>query len=188
MKKTSLIPTLLLRYPCPLVLAAAARLSLTGTTALLLTLSYRLQYMKRVTEYRLRKSAQALWECSTSLTIPFQEQKRTAKFQNQQNAGSGKVTVDTSTYNLLKSCTELSRLTDGAFDITLGDISDMWGFGTENPPMPDSDELKNSQESIVIATSNLMMRILLSASPTAASRSISVRRQRATLWICLTRI
>ena len=47
------------------------------------------------------------------------------------NAGSGKVTVDTSTYNLLKSCTELSRLTDGAFDITLGDISDMWGFGTE---------------------------------------------------------
>lgn len=104
------------------------------------------------------------------------------------NAGSGKVTVDTSTYNLLKSCTELSRLTDGAFDITLGDISDMWGFGTENPPMPDSDELKNSQESIVTATSNLMMRILLSASPTAASRSISVRRQRATLWICLTRI
>lgn len=58
------------------------------------------------------------------------------------NAGSGKVTVDTSTYNLLKSCTELSRLTDGAFDITLGDISDMWGFGTENPPMPDGDELK----------------------------------------------
>ena len=58
------------------------------------------------------------------------------------NAGSGKVTVDISTYNLLKSCTELSRLTDGAFDITLGDISDMWGFGKENPPMPDSDELK----------------------------------------------
>lgn len=60
------------------------------------------------------------------------------------NAGSGKATVDTSTYNLLKSCTELSRLTDGAFDITLGDISDMWGFGKENPPMPDSDELKKS--------------------------------------------
>ena len=58
------------------------------------------------------------------------------------NAGSGKVTVDTSTYNLLKSCTEHSRLTDGDFDITLVDISDMWGFGKENPPMPDSDELK----------------------------------------------
>ena len=74
------------------------------------------------------------------------------------NAGSGKVTVDTSTYNLLKSCTELSRLTDGAFDITLGDISDMGASVRKTRLMPDSDELKNSQESIVTATLNLMMK------------------------------
>ncbi|MFR2155081.1 MAG: FAD:protein FMN transferase [[Eubacterium] siraeum] len=92
------------------------------------------------------------------------------------NAGSGKVTVDTSTYNLLKSCTELSRLTDGAFDITLGDISDMWGLVRKIRLCPTAMNSKLAGKHSY-ATLNLMMRILLSALPTAASRSISVRRQ-----------
>lgn len=58
-----------------------------------------------------------------------------------ENAGSSAVAVDTTTYTLLKSCTELSELTDGAFDITLGNISDMWGFGKENAEKPDEAEL-----------------------------------------------
>ena len=33
-------------------------------------------------------------------------------------------------------------LTDGAFDITLGNISDMWGFGKENAVKPGDTELK----------------------------------------------
>ena len=59
-----------------------------------------------------------------------------------ENAYTSAVAVDTATYNLLKSCTELSDLTDGAFDITLGDISDMWGFGRESSARPDDAELK----------------------------------------------
>ena len=58
------------------------------------------------------------------------------------NAYSSAVEVDQATYNLLKSCADLSDLTDGAFDITLGDISDMWGFGKENAVKPDDAELK----------------------------------------------
>lgn len=58
------------------------------------------------------------------------------------NAYSSAVDVDAATYNMLKSCTELSDLTDGAFDITLGNISDMWGFGKENTVKPDDAELK----------------------------------------------
>ena len=59
------------------------------------------------------------------------------------NAYSSAVDVDQATYNLLKSCAELSDLTDGAFDITLGNISDMWGFGRENTVKPDDAELKS---------------------------------------------
>lgn len=58
------------------------------------------------------------------------------------NAYKSPVLVDQTTYNLLKSCTELSELTDGAFDITLGDISDMWEFGNEGTAKPDENELK----------------------------------------------
>lgn len=58
------------------------------------------------------------------------------------NAYSSAVDVDAATYNMLKSCTQLSDLTDGAFDITLGNISDMWGFGKENTVKPDDTELK----------------------------------------------
>ena len=36
------------------------------------------------------------------------------------NAYSSAVDVDAATYNMLKTCTQLSDLTDGAFDITLG--------------------------------------------------------------------
>lgn len=59
------------------------------------------------------------------------------------NADKSAVTVDSTTYNLLKSCTELSELTGGAFDITLGNISDLWSFGKENAVKPDDAELKS---------------------------------------------
>ena len=58
------------------------------------------------------------------------------------NAYSSAVDVDAATYNMLKTCTQLSDLTDGAFDITLGNISDMWGFGKENAVKPSDTELK----------------------------------------------
>lgn len=58
------------------------------------------------------------------------------------NAYSSAVDVDVATYNMLKTCTQLSDLTDGAFDITLGNISDMWGFGKENAVKPGDTELK----------------------------------------------
>lgn len=58
------------------------------------------------------------------------------------NAYSSAVDVDAATYNMLKTCTQLSDLTDGAFDITLGNISDMWGFGKENAVKPGNTELK----------------------------------------------
>lgn len=58
------------------------------------------------------------------------------------NAYSSAVDVDAATYNMLKTCTQLSDLTDGAFDITLGNISDMWGFGKENAVKPGDTELK----------------------------------------------
>lgn len=51
--------------------------------------------------------------------------------------------IDASIYYMLKNCVDLCELTDGAFDITLGNISEMWGFGEEALQKPDFDKLKD---------------------------------------------
>lgn len=60
------------------------------------------------------------------------------------NAGAytSPVKVSADTYGLIKRCVELSRLTDGAFDITLGEISRLWDFSSDDPSPPDNDTLK----------------------------------------------
>lgn len=51
------------------------------------------------------------------------------------------VEVSNTTYQLIKSCKDLSELTDGAFDFTLGEISSLWGFGKDNGKKPDDTAL-----------------------------------------------
>ena len=51
------------------------------------------------------------------------------------------VAVSDTTYQLLKNCKDLSELTDGSFDFTLGEISSLWGFGKSNVTKPDDDKL-----------------------------------------------
>lgn len=52
------------------------------------------------------------------------------------------VVLDKEIYNLLKVCGDMAQLTDGAFDYTLGRVSDAWGFGSDNAVKPDTDKLK----------------------------------------------
>lgn len=56
-------------------------------------------------------------------------------------AHNSPVQVSDTTYMLIKSCKDLSELTDGAFDFTLGEISSLWGFGSDNGKKPDETVL-----------------------------------------------
>lgn len=51
------------------------------------------------------------------------------------------VAVDSETAELILLSLEYSRLTDGAFDITIAPISALWGFSSEYPSVPDSDRI-----------------------------------------------
>ncbi|MGN0610288.1 MAG: FAD:protein FMN transferase [Ruminiclostridium sp.] len=51
------------------------------------------------------------------------------------------VALSETTYLLIKNCKDLSEITDGAFDFTLGEISSLWGFGSDNVEKPDDAEL-----------------------------------------------
>lgn len=45
---------------------------------------------------------------------------------------------------ILKRCEEISVLTDGAFDVTVGGVVDLWGFGEENEGIPEKTELEKA--------------------------------------------
>ncbi len=44
----------------------------------------------------------------------------------------------------LQACLDVSEKSGGAFDVSLGDISELWGIGTENARIPADEEIKNA--------------------------------------------
>lgn len=56
-------------------------------------------------------------------------------------AASSPVKVDEQIFWLIRNSVDLSILTNGAFDITLGKISELWGFHTDDPQKPDFNKI-----------------------------------------------
>ncbi|MDD2400735.1 MAG: FAD:protein FMN transferase [Clostridia bacterium] len=61
-------------------------------------------------------------------------------------AGIEPVTVDKDVVNILKLAKEYTELTNGAFDITIGPVMDLWGFGQEKQKVPNSLEIQKVLE------------------------------------------
>lgn len=62
--------------------------------------------------------------------------------QINENAGIAPVKVDKATYSLIEKGLYYSRLTSGAFDITVGPIVKLWHIGFPDARVPSSDEIK----------------------------------------------
>lgn len=62
------------------------------------------------------------------------------------NNGGTEVCADTE--SVIKTALEVSRETDGAFDITVSPIMDMWGFYGGNYKVPDDEALKKALGSV----------------------------------------
>jgi thiamine biosynthesis lipoprotein len=48
----------------------------------------------------------------------------------------------------IKQCSEISFLTDGAFDITVGGVSRLWNIGEENERIPSDEEIKTELQNV----------------------------------------
>jgi len=57
-------------------------------------------------------------------------------------AGATPVAVHPEIVKMVQESIEYSKLTDGAFDITIGPLINLWGIGTENERVPSDDEIK----------------------------------------------
>lgn len=60
------------------------------------------------------------------------------------NAGGKSQQISEKTFDLLAQGLQLEQLTDQAFNIRMGPVTDLWGFHTSNPHIPGSDEIDNA--------------------------------------------
>lgn len=56
------------------------------------------------------------------------------------------IIVDDETYLILKKCDQLNQITKGAFDSSIGNLVDAFGFETDKPELPPQQDLKNAKE------------------------------------------
>lgn len=56
-------------------------------------------------------------------------------------AGIAPVKVSEDVFTIVETAIEWSDKTDGAFNILIGSVMDLWGFGSENPSIPAGEEL-----------------------------------------------
>jgi thiamine biosynthesis lipoprotein len=61
------------------------------------------------------------------------------------NSSSGKnyVKVHPEIFKMIETSMKYSKLSDGAWDITLGPIINLWGIGTDNERLPSDEEIKD---------------------------------------------
>lgn len=59
------------------------------------------------------------------------------------SAGVSPVKVDKDTLNVIIKAIEISEMTGGAFDITIGPLSKLWGFGEKENYIPSEEEVRD---------------------------------------------
>lgn len=63
-----------------------------------------------------------------------------------QSAGKMPVEVEPETLYVLQKALDMYEKTGGVFDPTVGPLLELWGFGTENPAVPGSEEISRTLE------------------------------------------
>jgi thiamine biosynthesis lipoprotein ApbE len=63
-------------------------------------------------------------------------------------AGERAITLDSVMYNLIVTSNNLNKISDGAFDITIGSVKQLWSFAQENPRIPGDALLRQQLENV----------------------------------------
>lgn len=84
------------------------------------------------------KKAFAVMEGLEKSLSRFEEESEVSKVNDQAGAW---VKVSPTTLKLIQLGIEIGEKTEGAFDITIGAVLDLWGFGTGRHQVPDDEEL-----------------------------------------------
>ena len=79
-------------------------------------------------------------------------------------AGGSPVKVERETFCIIEEAVRCAGLTKGAFDITIGPLMDVWGFGTPDPAIPGPEEMEQARslvgwELVELDSENITVRL-----------------------------
>ncbi len=109
------------------------------------------------------KLEQALNESFTLLEKVEQtasaENESSELYRLNSSAYNNAVAVSDMLYELIETGLKWAEATDGALDITVGKLIDLWGIGTENPRIPSADEInavaaENGWQKVILDSEN----------------------------------
>lgn len=75
----------------------------------------------------------------TSLLSRYSESSDVSRVNSASNGTAVSVSPEVS--SIIETALEVSKKSNGAFDITIGKITELWGFGSENQSVPSKDEI-----------------------------------------------
>ncbi|MDD4237280.1 MAG: FAD:protein FMN transferase [Desulfotomaculaceae bacterium] len=95
------------------------------------------------------EKAFAEYERIHSITDRFQKDGQTIAASNDvvainENAGTKPVTVSVDTINMIERSNYFAGSTGGAFDVTIGPVMDLWGFGESEQHVPADEEINRA--------------------------------------------
>ncbi|MDD2851315.1 MAG: FAD:protein FMN transferase [Desulfuromonadaceae bacterium] len=71
-----------------------------------------------------------------------------------EQAGKKPVRVDADIMAMLLLAKKYNQMSDGAFDVTIGPVMDLWGFGDKNPHVPSQEQIRSA---LTLVNSNDLM-------------------------------
>ena len=77
------------------------------------------------------------WDLCRQLDKTLSKTVEASDVSKVNNAGGQWVEVSDYTIELVKKSLEYSELSDGAFDVTVGTITDLWDYHSDNPVVPE---------------------------------------------------
>src|SRR6185437_12791002 len=96
------------------------------------------------------QAAASAFHCADSLNEIFSDYIDSSEL-NRLNATSGGnryVRVSESLFDILKYCIEAARLSDGAYDISMGPVVKLWRKARKEKRLPDPDSLKVAMQKV----------------------------------------
>lgn len=89
-----------------------------------------------------KKAIKQVNECLITLEKELSLYEENSDIYNiNKNAGISPVKVNTYTLELLKAAVEYSEKSQGLFDITIAPLTILWGINSDNPKVPQSEEI-----------------------------------------------
>lgn len=139
-----------------IVLAAAALITLGGCsntpeepetrTQILLGTTVTIRIYEGATQAAFDRAFDRVREIEERMSTNTVDYSSTELIEVNRAAGDHPVEVSADTFYVVERGLEYSRMTDGAFDVSIGPMVDLWGIGTEYAEVPSEEEIDRHLE------------------------------------------